>query len=203
LLTGSLPEGSIAGIGGEAHREIEMQVSRQAVALLRGEAAALPLDREAQVVLINTSLRASYATLNQTRGIGPNPDQPAFDYFEAAMREKFPRLRVITAEAFLAGEATFSPDEKLVAVTENYPLPGMDFDQRSQTQIISDLHSLVGARLIVVALRDPYELAALPAITTYLCAFSFRPCAACAAAEVLAGEVVPSGKTPVSAQMTA
>ncbi len=203
LLATSLPEGSIATVGSEAHCAVEMQVSRQAVALLRGEASTLPLAREAQIVLINTTLRASYATLNQTRGIGPNPDQSAFDHLEAAMREKFSRFRVISAEAFLAGEATFSLNEKIVAVTENYPLPGMDFDQRSQSQIISDLHSRFGARLIIVALRDPYELAALPAITTYLCAFSFRPSAARAAAEALAGEVVPSGKTPVSAQMTA
>ncbi len=203
LLAGNLPEGSIAGIGSDAHRAVEMEVSRQAVALLRGEATALSLGHEARVVLVNTTLRASYATLNQTRGIGPNPDRSAFDYFEAAMREKFPQLRVITAEAFLAGEATFSPDEKIVAVTENYPLPGMDFDQHSQTQIISDLHSRIGSRLIVVALRDPYELATLPAITTYLCAFSFRPSAARAAAEALDGDYIPSGTTPVSAQMPA
>jgi beta-N-acetylhexosaminidase len=51
---------------------------------------------------------------------------------------------------------------------------------------------------VVVALRDPYELRYLPELPTYLCAFSFRPSAAQAAAEVLCGEVSPHGHTPVS-----
>ena len=52
--------------------------------------------------------------------------------------------------------------------------------------------------LIVVALRDPYELATFPDIDAYVCSFSFRPCAAQAAAEALLGAFKPAGSSPVS-----
>jgi beta-N-acetylhexosaminidase len=74
----------------------------------------------------------------------------------------------------------------------------MDFDQQSQPEVIRRMHEVLGDRLIVVALRDPYELGNLPAIKSYLCAFSFRPSAARAAAEILLGERPARGQSPVS-----
>jgi beta-N-acetylhexosaminidase len=60
----------------------------------------------------------------------------------------------------------------------------------------------VADRLVVVALRDPYELRNLADVRTYVCAFSFRPCAAEALAEVLFGEAEPFGVSPVSVPRT-
>ena len=74
----------------------------------------------------------------------------------------------------------------------------MDFDQSLQVETVRALHDAAGDRLIVVALRDPYELADFPDISSYVCSFSFRPCAARAAAEVLMGRVTASGVSPVS-----
>jgi len=74
----------------------------------------------------------------------------------------------------------------------------MDFNQTSQIQIVQSLLGLFHERLVVVALRDPYELSVLPDIGTYVCAFSFRPSACQAMVEVLCGEYLPTGKTPVT-----
>jgi beta-N-acetylhexosaminidase len=52
--------------------------------------------------------------------------------------------------------------------------------------------------VLVVALRDPYELADLPDVTDYLCTFGPRWCSAEAAAAVLFGEAEPTGASPVS-----
>ena len=64
--------------------------------------------------------------------------------------------------------------------------------------ILKQLGIHAGERLVVVALRDPYELAELPDLNTYVCAFSFRPSSARAAADVVSGAIKPQGATPVS-----
>lgn len=74
----------------------------------------------------------------------------------------------------------------------------MDFSQESQPQVISLLAAYAPERLLVVALRDPCELSNFPQVRSYVCAFSFRPCAAQAAVNVLCGEISPQGRTPVS-----
>jgi beta-N-acetylhexosaminidase len=190
------PEPSVIEVGSAAHTGVELTVARHAVALLRDRAGHIPLAADAPLTLVNTTLRRSYAGLGATRGIGPNQTIPAFDTFAAAMGVAFPQAGSLPAEDVLAG--ALPPTGLIVAVTENYPLPGTDFPQDSQREVIARLHSAAPDRLVVVALRDPYELESLPDVGTYLCSFSFRPCAAQAAAEVLAGKGPPAGRSPVS-----
>ena len=183
-------------VGGEAHRAIELSVARRAVSILRDRNKLLPLDRAAPLTLVNTTKRSAYDVLTQTRGIGPNQATAAFDVFADALAAKCADLTVVAAEDFAAAEL---PTEGLVvAVTENYTLPGMDFDQSLQAQIVRSLHEAAGERLAVVALRDPYELATFAEVGTYVCGFSSRPCAAQAAAGVLLGDCDASGSTPDS-----
>ena len=147
---------------------------------------------------MNTTTRTSYDILGATRGIGPNQTTAAFDYFLEEVRKRFSNLQVLSAEEVLVANAISTIKDRIViAVTENYPLPGVDFDQKSQSEVIQKLLSVAKDRLIVVALRDPYELSYLD-VPTYLCAFSFRPCAAQAAVDVLCGDVKPQGLTSVS-----
>ncbi len=54
-----------------------------------------------------------------------------------------------------------------------------------------------GDRVLVVALRDPYELTELEEVTDYLCTFGPRQASAEAAAAVLFGEAEPTGASPV------
>lgn len=192
------PTVSADPVGSAEHRQVELQVSRDAVAILRNNNGLLPLAPTKSFVLVNTTSQSSYAVLGSTRGIGPNQTTPAFDSFAEAVRQRVPDVAVFSAESVLDGSAAIPADAVIVAVTENYPLPGMDFDQRSQPQVIGQLLKQAADRLIVVALRDPYELTYLTEVPTYLCAFSFRPCAAQAAAEVLFGEQPARGKSPVS-----
>ena len=74
----------------------------------------------------------------------------------------------------------------------------MDFDRSRQAQIVRALHDAAGERLLVLALCEPYELANFADIGGYVCAFSFRPCAALAAADILLGRAAANGKSPVS-----
>jgi len=183
-------------VGGAEHRAIELDVARRAMSILRDNHGLIPVDPAAPITLVNTTERSAYAVLTQTRGIGPNQATAAFDVFADSLRARCAQLRLIAAEDFSLRDL---PDAgAIIAVTENYTLPGMDFEGARQAEIVSALHAAAGERLIVVGLRDPYELARFPDIDSYLCAFSFRPCAAQAAADVLLGKFKASGRSPVS-----
>ena len=191
----SLPDAT-AQVGSDDHRALELDVARRALSIVRDKRGLIPVDPAAPITLVNTTERGAYAVLTRTRGIGPNQARPAFDVFAEAMRARCQRLSLIAAEDFAAGDL---PEAGLIiAVTENYTLPGMDFDQSRQAEIVGALHEAAGERLIVVGLRDPYELADFPEIGSYLCAFSFRPCAAQAAADALLGACEATGRSPVS-----
>ncbi|MCY4061677.1 MAG: hypothetical protein OXG53_04850 [Chloroflexi bacterium] len=190
------PRPQTAIVGGPENRAIELAAARRAVSVLRDRQALLPINRAAPLTLVNTTERSAYDVLTQTRGIGPNQATAAFDVFAQALSAKCDDLTIIKAEDF--DLAAIPSAGALIAVTENYTLPGLDFDGALQASIVRALQEEAGDRLIVVALRDPYELAEYPEIGTYVCSFSFRPCAAQAAAQVLLGEVEPGGRSPVS-----
>lgn len=183
----------------EEHQRVEADVSRQAVSVMVNRKGLIPLSgNERSVILVNTTERGSYEILWKTRGIGPNPNIAAFDKFAEVFCAKRPDAVVIPAEKILSeGLPSFDAQSVIVAVTENYPLPGLDFEQASQAKIVKMLAEKFSDRLIVVGLRDPYELMRFPEVPAYLCAFSFRPHSVVAAAEALFGEFAPQGKTPV------
>ena len=183
-------------VGTSEHRRVELGAARAAVAVLRGTSDLLPLSADAPPTLVNTTRREAYRILGSTRGIGPNQTDPAFDLFAEAVRRRAPEARVVSAEDVLMGSIP-GGDGLLVAVTENHPLPGVDFDTDVREGVLDALQS-GGDRVLVVALRDPYDLGELEDVDDYLCTFSPRWCAAEAAAEVLFGEAEAAGSSPVS-----
>ncbi len=190
------PENDISLVGGAEHRAVELAVARKAIGILRDRRGLVPIAAEGPLCLVNTTRRGAYDVLTRTRGIGPNQATPAFDVFASRLRESRASLRTLEAEDFKPER--LPRDGLVVAVTENYTLPGMDFDRAGVNEILAALQAEAGDRLIVVGLRDPYELERLPEIDSYLCSFSSRPCAAIAAAEVLLGAAQASGRSPVS-----
>ena len=192
----TLPLQETAIVGSTTHRAIELEAARRAVCILRDRNCRLPIDPSAPITLVNSTKRSAYEILTRTRGIGPNQATAAFDGFAQTLSAKCDDLTVVAAEDFAV--AAIRDAGVVIAVTENYTLPGMDFDMALQAPVMRALQETAGDRLIVVALRDPYELASFPDIDTYLCSFSFRPCAAQATAQALLGEFEPGGSSPVS-----
>ena len=183
-----------------ARRAVARAAAAAAVTLVRDERRLLPLPSNARIVLVNATPRASYDILTQTRGIGPNQTVPAFDVFAECLLALRPEIEALSHEA-VAGSADHSAltkADRVLVVTENYPLPGTDFEMEAQSHLVKRLADVVGDRLAVIALRDPYELEQFAVVSTYLCTCSSRPCAAAAAADVVLGRGQATGKLPVS-----
>ncbi len=189
-------ESAIQIVGSAEHRQVELEVSQQAVVILQDRAEQIPLATDTDIILVNSSLRASYEGIADTRGIGPNQAKPAFDTFAEAMQTTFESVSIVSAEEVIDG--TEVGNGLVIVVTENYPLPGMDFDKSSQATVIQKVVEQIGDEFIVVALRDPYGISELPDVATILCGFSFRPSTTQAIVNVLSGKVEAKGQSPVS-----
>ncbi len=55
-----------------------------------------------------------------------------------------------------------------------------------------------GSPVVVVGMRNPYDVADFPEVGTYIATYSFRDCSMQAAAEVIFGSTVPTGRLPVT-----
>ncbi len=187
-------------VGSAEHRAVEFEAAAAGVTLVRDDRRLLPVPPNERIVLVNATPRASYDIVLRTRGIGPNQPVAAFDVFAERLLAARPEIETIPHEAFAGSEVAPGLTEAgtVLVVTENYPLPGTDFDTQSQHALVARLIDLAGDRLAVIALRDPYELAQFQQVGTYLCTCSSRPCAAQAAADVVLGYLQAMGKLPVS-----
>jgi beta-N-acetylhexosaminidase len=144
-----------------------------------------------QVFLIRTSPQSAYANLLNPRGIGPNQATPAFDFFADEMRhgmtlkgqtEQLHVLDHASANIWLqALEGETISNIIVLAVMENYPLPGEDFEQENARLLLAALAEKLGEKLLVVSLKNAYQ--AIPAGVSHLTTYSSRACSAVAAAQ--------------------
>ena len=183
---------------------IESQAARGGFVIL--QRGLWPLPDSGRILCVNASPRSSYANLINPRGIGPNQKKPAFDSFREALEKlegsghRFEFLEY--------GEIRDEADERLnqaaalVVVTEDYPLPGEDFDTAEQQNLAAELAARFASKMVILGLRSSYELDRYPRDVTYLCSYSSRACSAVEAAKILAaGETSFSGTAPVSIRM--
>jgi beta-N-acetylhexosaminidase len=66
-----------------------------------------------------------------------------------------------------------------------------------QQALVEDLLA-TGTPVVVLAVRDPYDIGTSPEASTYVATYSYSPVSLAAATRVLFGEVNPTGKLPVS-----
>jgi beta-N-acetylhexosaminidase len=71
-------------------------------------------------------------------------------------------------------------------------------DKRGGQQKLVKALLATGKPVVVVATRDPYDIAYFTDAPTYLATYSYSPVAIDAVARVITGQVAPSGKLPVS-----
>ncbi|MDR2476937.1 MAG: hypothetical protein LBD18_04020, partial [Treponema sp.] len=175
---------------------IENRAARAGFALL--QKGLWPLPKTGPFVCVNATPRASYANIMNVRGIGPNQAKPAFDSF----REVYSALeKDVCFAGYEEIDQVLDLLERaaaIIVVTEDYPLPGEDFDKGKQQALVKRLCGQFGAKLIILGLRSSYELSCYPEPVTYLCAYSSRTSSAHAAADILAKRELVTGTAPVT-----
>ncbi|MGH0053427.1 MAG: glycoside hydrolase family 3 protein [Sphaerochaetaceae bacterium] len=160
----------------------EHNLAKRAVSLL--QKGLWPLPQRAGIVCINATPASSYHNMVNSRGIGPNQEIPAFDSFIEEIQNSC-KMRVLSHDQVARELELLESAPVLVVVTEDYPLPGEDFEKQAQQQLVQDLCNRYSEKLIIIGLRSPYELSLYPTQVTYLCSYSSRTCSAKAAAQVL------------------
>jgi beta-N-acetylhexosaminidase len=196
------PDDAARVLGSPAHREVERRAAEAAVVLVQNRDGLVPLRLEPddRILVLSATDPEGFARMAGGRGIGPNvverPSEVAF--------EEIKRRHAKTAELTVHSErleAALPQIEKaaaIVVVTEKYPLAGFDFPDESQHRLIQMLTRQHRAPVIVLACRDPYELAQFPDVDAYVCAVGYRPACVTAGVGVLFGEIRPQGRLPVS-----
>jgi beta-N-acetylhexosaminidase len=92
----------------------------------------------------------------------------------------------------IATATSLAQQNDLIVVTTNRAWSNTR--QRTLVQQLID----TGKPVIVVAVRDPYDIAHLPAAETYLATYSYAEASLEAVIKAMYGEISPTGKLPVT-----
>ena len=164
------PVGRLGAVFTPEHRALADALAAQSITLLRDDARLVPLDPEAHPFVFETPALAGLgALLGETAmSIGEQPTH---------------------AEIRLAAGLASQGRPVLVGVADV---------KRNPTQVdLVDALVKTGAPVIVVALRDPYDLLAMPAGPTLLATYGSPPPSLRALKAVLRGESPIGGRLPV------
>jgi beta-N-acetylhexosaminidase len=165
-------------VGKRDHLETADQVTERTVTLVKNDAETLPLEAGTGSALVTGWGVTTTATLGsqvRERGLsaevletGATPDDTAI----ANAREAAGRNDLVIV---LTNRAWSSP---------------------AQQRLVAELVAS-GKPVIVAAVRDPYDIAHLPSVDTYVATYSYARVSVRALAKTLFGEVNPRGRLPV------
>jgi beta-N-acetylhexosaminidase len=184
------PQESLAVIGCHEHLCLAQEVARKSITLVRDTAQRLPvhigpndkiavaLPRPEDLTPADTSSYVKPVLADALRRYHPRVDEFSFGMSPAteeigALCERLAKYEVVVLGTI---NATAHP---------------------GQAELVKKLLKQ-RAQLITVALRMPYDLAAYPEASTYICAYSILPPAMEALAEALFGRIAFSGTLPVT-----
>lgn len=184
------PQESLAVIGCDEHLRLAQEVARKSITLVCDTARQLPLrvapneriavaiPRPQDLTPADTSSYVKPVLADALRRYHPRIDEFSFGMSPAAEEIGILSERLASYEVVVLGtiNATAHPD---------------------QAELVKKLVRQ-HARVITVALRMPYDLAAYPEAPTYICTYSILPPSMEALAEALFGHIAFTGTMPVT-----
>ncbi len=171
-------------VGTAAHLAVADAVSNRTTTLVRNDDGVLPMAVSGKNLLVT--------------GYGETTTRTLSDGL-AAQGAKTTVLTTGTSptDAQIAAAVTAAAGRDAVVVTTMKAWDTTVTDKtRGQQKLVAALRG-TGVPVVVVATRDPYDIAYLGDTETYLATYSYSPVALQAAARVIAGAVKPTGKLPV------
>jgi beta-N-acetylhexosaminidase len=186
----ALPATPSLWTGNAGHQHLAQRAYEQSTTLVRNEAALLPLHLEPTAPLL--VLAPQPETFSQA-----SDRVHHHEFFVESIRQRHSAVQALAlsprpteAEYQQALQAASSAQVTIV-LTMNANL------DRSQRELMQALLQ-AGALVIGVAVGNPYDLLAFPALRTYLVTYEYTPPALAAAVRVLFGETQARGHLPVS-----
>jgi beta-N-acetylhexosaminidase len=164
----------------EACRDVGRQVAEASVTLVRDRDAALPLSTDEGIHVWSFPAGRGSEVEDGGADAGAFVEGLRSVGFDVEVRMLDPDTPI--------GDV---PEEPVVVPTRNAASnPG-------QARVVSELDD-AGARLVVLAVRNPYDLRAFPDVSTYLTTYDDAPVSLVVASEVVAGERDARGTLPVT-----
>ena len=161
---------------------VEKKVSYDSIKLLKNKTLKFPLLNK-KIALVNATPISSYNNVVNIRGIGPNQSISAFTTFSETFEALSKNSKILSYEnTRMEGLDSF---ETIILVTEDYPLPGEDFDKKEQIKRVNEILTKYNDKTLVLGLRSSYELKNFPNVNNYMCAYTSRNVSAKEAAEKL------------------
>ncbi|KLN59454.1 hypothetical protein WH96_17490 [Kiloniella spongiae] len=183
-------ETDFSDISTEKHRNLADLAAEKAIRVVRDRDNLIPFKDafKSKVKLIGLSGAEAHQMVVSTRGIGPNDPQAAFDVLCEELKNTSVDIEILSEidfQGLLAGEQSIDKEDIVIGVSEDYPLPGMDYDVDLQEERLSKLIEITKGKMVVCALRSDYELRSYPDLSTYVAAYSSRACSARAMARFI------------------
>jgi beta-N-acetylhexosaminidase len=164
-------------VGTDAHQQRAQEITDATVTLVKDDANTLPLAKGAQKVLVTgASVTAGLAERISARG-------PAATAYNTGTAPNDATIAAAVAQAQAS-------DQVVVATNKAWTNAG-------QQNLVKQLVA-TGKPVVVVAVRDPYDIAYFTDAPTYLATYSTTAISVESLARVLFGEVQPAGLLPVA-----
>ncbi|OKP88596.1 beta-glucosidase [Paenibacillus helianthi] len=182
--------GELADLGAAAHLEVARRISEASITLVRNNSSILPLKKTGRTLVITAA--PVVATLvdesfSAAPGLGAMLARHGLDSIDRVV----PAAEIGTYAAKLLEEARTEEVVQIVVGTYNAQF------HAGQIELVELLLGL-GKPLVIVALRNPYDLLAMPGVQAYAATYESRPLALESAAQALLGHIAFQGKLPVS-----
>ncbi|MEU4151211.1 glycoside hydrolase family 3 protein [Streptomyces sp. NPDC026659] len=179
-----------SAVGTRSHLATADRIAERTTTLLVNEGRTLPLDRRRtpRVLVVGADPASPSGTTGPPTGV-----------MGAALRELGFTTTVLSTgtapSTATIGNAVTAAGQADAVVVLTYNLTATD----PQRALVEKLLA-TGRPVVAVAVRNPYDVARLPAVKAYLTSYGWTDVEVRAAARVVAGRVAPRGKLPVPVQ---
>ncbi|MFW5472729.1 glycoside hydrolase family 3 protein [Knoellia sp. CPCC 206450] len=171
-------------VGTSEHLATADAITNRTTTLLKNDAGVLPMATSGKKVLVT--------------GYGVTTTQILADGLtKAGATTSVNQTGTSPTDAQIASAVASAQGKDAVVVTTMKAWDTNVTDKRAGQQKLVKALQDTGIPVIVVATRDPYDIAYLPGTATYLATYSYSPVAIEAVARVISGAVAPTGKLPV------
>jgi len=177
-------------VGTAAHLAAADRIAERTTTLLVNKAGLLPLSRRThgKVLVVGADPASPSGTTGPPTGV-----------LAAALGELGFTATVLSTgtapSAATVAKAVAAARAADVVVVATYNVTAADAQKTLVEQLLATAKPVVA-----VAVRNPYDVAQLPAVSAYLASYSWTDVELRAAARVIAGRVRPRGKLPVAVQ---